>query len=108
MYPAVPVSDSIDVNFPSSTTSSKKSQASSGVRLEEWGGVQRSGMEWRGPRERHIPVAGLKEKPRRPEHKFNKKPARTKGTRGKVNDGDLVYDGGAMKTGKKGGLVRAA
>lgn len=52
--------------------------------------------------------AGLKEKPRRPEHKFNKKPARTKGTRGKVNDGDLVYDGGAMKTGKKGGLVRVA
>jgi len=55
-----------------------------------------------------VVVAGLKEKPRRPEHKFNKKPARTKGTRGKVNDGDLVYDGGAMKTGKKGGLVRVA
>jgi hypothetical protein len=43
--------------------------------------------------------------PKRPEYKFNKKAARTKGDRGQLrNEGG--FDGAAMLTGKKGGLVR--
>ena len=41
----------------------------------------------------------------RPEYKFNKKAARTKGNRGQLK-GEGGFDGGAMLTGKKGGLVR--
>ena len=53
-----------------------------------------------------MPCAG-KQKVRRAEHKFHKKPARSKGTRGKDMDrGD--YDGAAIKCGKRGGLVRVA
>ena len=48
-----------------------------------------------------------KAKPKRPEYKFHKKPARSKGTRGKADDGPLIYDGSAMKTGKHGGLLRS-
>jgi large subunit GTPase 1 len=47
----------------------------------------------------------LKDKAKRPEYKFHKKAARTKGNRGQVKDGG-GYDGAAMVTGKKGGLVR--
>jgi large subunit GTPase 1 len=45
-------------------------------------------------------------KSKRPEYKFNKKPARTKGNRGKADDGGDAYDGSAFTTGKRGGLVR--
>ena len=45
-------------------------------------------------------------KKQRPEYKFNKKAARTKGNRGQQK-GEGGFDGGAMLTGKKGGLVRA-
>jgi len=67
-------------------------------------------VEWSGAplEETAVVCSDLKEKPHRPEHKFNKSPACTKGTRGKVNDGDLVHDGGAIKIGKKGGLVLVA
>lgn len=44
-------------------------------------------------------------KMRRPEHKFHKKAARTKGNRGLQADAG-GYDGAALSTGKKGGLVR--
>lgn len=44
-------------------------------------------------------------KARRPDYKFHKKAARTKGTRGQARD-EGGYDGGAMQHGKKGGLVR--
>lgn len=44
---------------------------------------------------------------RRAAHKFQKRPARTKGDRGQGRQGlDNGYDGAAMATGKKGGLVR--
>ena len=49
-------------------------------------------------------AAGM-EKSRRAEHKFHKKAARSKGTRGVERDGG-GYDGAQMVTGKKGGLVR--
>ena len=42
---------------------------------------------------------------KRPDYKFNKKAARTKGDRGQLK-GEGGFDGGAMLTGKKGGLVR--
>ncbi|KAL3153855.1 hypothetical protein ABBQ32_013427 [Trebouxia sp. C0010 RCD-2024] len=45
-------------------------------------------------------------KPKRPEYKFQKKPARTKGNRGKADDGNTAYDGQAFTTGRRGGLVR--
>jgi len=48
---------------------------------------------------------GPQGKPRRPDHKFHKKAARTKGTRGLQADAG-GYDGAALSTGKKGGLVR--
>jgi large subunit GTPase 1 len=48
---------------------------------------------------------GQKAKPKRPEHKFHKKAARSKGTRGLQADAG-GYDGAALSTGKKGGLVR--
>lgn len=48
---------------------------------------------------------GSKAKARRPDHKFQKKAARTKGTRGLAADAG-GYDGAALSTGKKGGLVR--
>lgn len=48
---------------------------------------------------------GPKGKPRRPDHKFHKKAARSKGTRGLQADAG-GYDGAALSTGKKGGLVR--
>jgi large subunit GTPase 1 len=48
---------------------------------------------------------GQKAKAKRPEHKFHKKAARTKGTRGLQADAG-GYDGAALSTGKKGGLVR--
>lgn len=44
---------------------------------------------------------------KRPEYKFNKKVARTKGSRGLQQD-EGGYDGQAMATGKKGGIVRVA
>jgi len=44
---------------------------------------------------------------KRAAHKFQKRPARTKGDRGQGRQGlDNGYDGAAMATGKKGGLVR--
>lgn len=48
---------------------------------------------------------GPKSKTKRPEHKFHKKAARSKGTRGLQADAG-GYDGAALSTGKKGGLVR--
>lgn len=48
---------------------------------------------------------GPKSKSKRPEHKFHKKAARSKGTRGLQADAG-GYDGAALSTGKKGGLVR--
>lgn len=50
---------------------------------------------------------------RRPAYKFHRRPARSKGTRGKAEYGDdmvsgAAWDGGALRTGKKGGLVRTA
>ncbi|KAG1659046.1 hypothetical protein FOA52_010886 [Chlamydomonas sp. UWO 241] len=51
---------------------------------------------------------GAGDKARRPEYKFNKKAARSKGDRGAGERGEGVFDGGAMSTGKKGGLVRVA
>lgn len=50
---------------------------------------------------------GAQGKARRPEHKFHKKAARTKGNRGLQTDAG-GYDGAALSTGKKGGLVRVA
>lgn len=50
--------------------------------------------------------AVVESKPKRPEYKFQKKPARTKGNRGKADDGSAVYDGQAFTTGRRGGLVR--
>ncbi|KAK9810307.1 hypothetical protein WJX72_008354 [[Myrmecia] bisecta] len=48
-------------------------------------------------------------KPKRAAHKFNKKPARTKGLRGlAVEDAGVRYDGAAFAHGKRGGLVRVA
>ena len=52
--------------------------------------------------------AVVESKPKRPEYKFQKKPARTKGNRGKADDGNAVYDGAAFTTGRRGGLVRVA
>lgn len=50
--------------------------------------------------------AGKGDKSKRPDYKFQKKAARTKGNRGR-NDGDeLEIDGSALRTGKKGGIVR--
>lgn len=51
---------------------------------------------------------GVGSKPRRPDYKFNKKAARSKGDRGIGDKGEGDFDGGAMTTGKKGGLVRVA
>lgn len=52
-------------------------------------------------------LEGSSAKARRPDYKFHKKAARSKGSRGQVkNDG--VYDGAALTTGKKGGLVRVS
>jgi large subunit GTPase 1 len=48
---------------------------------------------------------GKQKAARRSEHKFHKKAARSKGTRGVERDGG-GYDGAQMVTGKKGGLVR--
>ncbi|KAJ9531428.1 hypothetical protein QJQ45_006852 [Haematococcus lacustris] len=48
---------------------------------------------------------GQQQQQRRAEHKFHKKPARTKGNRGEER-AEGLYDGAAMTTGKKGGLVR--
>ncbi|DBA95930.1 hypothetical protein WJX77_005491 [Trebouxia sp. C0004] len=50
----------------------------------------------------------VESKPKRPEYKFQKKPARTKGNRGKADDGNAVYDGAAFTTGRRGGLVRTS
>ena len=50
--------------------------------------------------------AAVGSKPKRPEYKFQKKPARTKGNRGKAEDGNTAYDGQAFTTGRRGGLVR--
>lgn len=46
-----------------------------------------------------------KQKPRRAEHKFHKKPTRSKGNRGLAVDSG-GYDGAAVAYGKRGGLVR--
>lgn len=43
---------------------------------------------------------------KRAAHKFNKKPARTKGDRGVNRDGSGVTDGGAFAIGRKGGIIR--
>ena len=51
-------------------------------------------------------AGGIGNQRQRPEYKFNKKAARTKGNRGQQK-GEGGFDGGAMLTGKKGGLVRA-
>ncbi|KAF8060039.1 LSG1-2 [Scenedesmus sp. PABB004] len=48
---------------------------------------------------------GPRAKAKRAEHKFHKKAPRTKGTRGLAADAG-GYDGAALSTGKKGGLVR--
>lgn len=53
-------------------------------------------------------AAVVESKPKRPEYKFQKKPARTKGNRGKADDGNAVYDGAAFTTGRRGGLVRTS
>jgi hypothetical protein len=53
-----------------------------------------------------LPAGKLK--PRRSEHKFHKKPARTKGNRGRAMDSGALYDGAAIMYGKRGGLVRVA
>ena len=53
-----------------------------------------------------VSCAVVDSKPRRPDYKFQKKPVRTKGSRGKADDGTAVYDGAAFTTGKRGGLVR--
>jgi large subunit GTPase 1 len=47
---------------------------------------------------------------RRPDYKFHRRPPRTKGRRGQAVDGEgePAWDGGALRTGKKGGLVRTA
>jgi hypothetical protein len=50
---------------------------------------------------------GSRQKKIRADHKFHKKIARSKGDRGLAKDGG-GYDGAAMSTGKKGGLVRVA
>lgn len=42
----------------------------------------------------------------RPEHKFHKKAARSKGSRGQLRDGAEGYDGASLPMGKRGGLVR--
>ncbi|CAL8466799.1 g6335 [Coccomyxa elongata] len=52
----------------------------------------------------NIQLSG-KQKPRRAEHKFHKKPARSKGNRGLAVDSG-GYDGAAVTYGKRGGLVR--
>ena len=48
----------------------------------------------------------VESKPKRPEYKFQKKPARTKGNRDKADDGNAVYAGAAFTTGHRGGSVR--
>lgn len=53
-----------------------------------------------------VAYAVSESKPKRPEYKFQKKPARTKGNRGKADDGNTAYDGQAFTTGRRGGLVR--
>ena len=53
-------------------------------------------------------AAVVESKPKRPEYKFQKKPARTKGNRRKADDGNAVYDGAAFTTGRRGGLVRTS
>lgn len=54
-------------------------------------------------------LQGMDDKPKdkRPDYKFQKKIARSKGDRGQER-GEGVFDGGAMVTGKKGGLVRVS
>lgn len=47
------------------------------------------------------------QRPRRPEHKLQKKAPRSKGTRGRADDAGAAYDGAAIAYGKRGGLVRA-
>jgi hypothetical protein len=42
---------------------------------------------------------------KRPEHKFHKKAARSKGSRGLAVDAG-GYDGAGLRIGKKGGIVR--
>ena len=48
----------------------------------------------------------------RPEYKFHKKAARSKGDRGKAAGADVAgtgpYDGAGLVIGKRGGMVRAA
>ena len=58
---------------------------------------------------RHLTAgrAGAAAKPKRPEHKFQKKAARTKGSRGLQRD-EAAYDGGALSVGRRGGLVRVS
>jgi large subunit GTPase 1 len=51
--------------------------------------------------------AQQQQRAKRAAHKFQKRPARTKGDRGQGRQGlENGYDGAAMATGKKGGLVR--
>lgn len=50
-------------------------------------------------------LPGAQSKTRRADHKFHKKAARSKGTRGEER-AEGGYDGAAMTTGRKGGLVR--
>ena len=50
-------------------------------------------------------AAAAAARPRRAPHKFHMRPTRSKGDRGLNKDGG-AYDGGALVTGRKGGLVR--
>ena len=50
-------------------------------------------------------AAAATSRPRRAPHKFHMRPTRSKGDRGLNKDGG-AYDGGALVTGRKGGLVR--
>jgi len=48
----------------------------------------------------------ISNKPRRAEHKFHKKAAKTKGTRGQIKDSGV--EGFGVMYGKKGGIIRAS
>ena len=51
--------------------------------------------------------AGSKgQKDQRASHKFHKKPARSKGSRGQSLDGNLYAEGTPFATGRKGGIKR--
>ena len=52
-------------------------------------------------------IAGTgKQREQRAAHKFQRKPARTKGTRGQSLDGNVYAEGTPFVTGRKGGIKR--